>query len=172
LISVNCRKACKKCHEQRPCPRCIRYSIDCYDAVKKDKSKVQAKKKQSTQFEYSTKIQQALENYSHPPENESAQFNYEFSLLKDSTEPRSPPYEDFISNTRLFSELTHGNNTDECMGLTKKHQIGTLRTLSTVCIYMLNQEKDGNSLSPSNLIFTQKRLDKLNSSCPIQYLLN
>ncbi len=38
---ASCRKACKKCDEQRPCQRCIKYNIVCYDSapVKKEPKK-------------------------------------------------------------------------------------------------------------------------------------
>ncbi|CAO3628914.1 unnamed protein product [Cunninghamella blakesleeana] len=38
---VNCQKACKKCDEQRPCPRCIKYGLvdTCVDSVRKERKK-------------------------------------------------------------------------------------------------------------------------------------
>ncbi|KAJ3276408.1 hypothetical protein HDV01_005031 [Terramyces sp. JEL0728] len=40
---VNCRKACKKCDEVRPCQRCSRYNIECFDTQKKERMKVSKK---------------------------------------------------------------------------------------------------------------------------------
>ena len=38
---TNCQKACKKCDDQRPCPRCVKYGIadDCVDSVRKERKK-------------------------------------------------------------------------------------------------------------------------------------
>lgn len=36
---MGCRKACKKCDDCRPCSRCVRYNISCFDADKKPKPK-------------------------------------------------------------------------------------------------------------------------------------
>ncbi|KAI9309575.1 hypothetical protein BJ944DRAFT_245603 [Cunninghamella echinulata] len=38
---VNCQKACKKCDEQRPCPRCVKYGLTetCVDSVRKERKK-------------------------------------------------------------------------------------------------------------------------------------
>jgi hypothetical protein len=38
---TNCQKACKKCDDQRPCPRCVKYGIanDCADSVRKERKK-------------------------------------------------------------------------------------------------------------------------------------
>ena len=38
---VNCQKACKKCDDARPCPRCIKYGIEatCVNSVRKERKK-------------------------------------------------------------------------------------------------------------------------------------
>ncbi|ORX50867.1 hypothetical protein DM01DRAFT_1384610 [Hesseltinella vesiculosa] len=38
---VNCQKACKKCGEERPCPRCVRYGLEdsCYNTERKERKK-------------------------------------------------------------------------------------------------------------------------------------
>lgn len=38
---TNCQKACKKCDDQRPCPRCVKYGTadDCVDSVRKERKK-------------------------------------------------------------------------------------------------------------------------------------
>ncbi|KAJ3216142.1 hypothetical protein HDU67_009869 [Dinochytrium kinnereticum] len=38
---VNCQKACKKCDNGRPCPRCVRYGLQssCQDSVRKERRK-------------------------------------------------------------------------------------------------------------------------------------
>lgn len=38
---TNCQKACKKCDDERPCPRCVKYGIadDCVDSVRKERRK-------------------------------------------------------------------------------------------------------------------------------------
>ncbi|KAI8852677.1 hypothetical protein BC829DRAFT_56914 [Chytridium lagenaria] len=38
---VNCQKACKKCDNIRPCPRCVRYGLSdsCIDSVRKERRK-------------------------------------------------------------------------------------------------------------------------------------
>ncbi|KAI8092670.1 uncharacterized protein BX664DRAFT_327861 [Halteromyces radiatus] len=38
---VNCQKACKKCDEQRPCPRCVKYGLTetCVNSVRKERKK-------------------------------------------------------------------------------------------------------------------------------------
>ena len=38
---TNCQKACKKCDDQRPCPRCVKYGVadDCTDSVRKERKK-------------------------------------------------------------------------------------------------------------------------------------
>ncbi|ORY91860.1 hypothetical protein BCR43DRAFT_497405 [Syncephalastrum racemosum] len=38
---VNCQKACKKCDDARPCPRCVRYGIagTCVNSVRKERKK-------------------------------------------------------------------------------------------------------------------------------------
>lgn len=41
LSSANCQKACKKCDDARPCPRCIKYGISatCVNSVRKERKK-------------------------------------------------------------------------------------------------------------------------------------
>lgn len=38
---TNCQKACKKCDDERPCTRCVKYGIadDCQDSVRKERRK-------------------------------------------------------------------------------------------------------------------------------------
>lgn len=38
---TNCQKACKKCDEERPCPRCVKYGLqnECNDSVRKERRK-------------------------------------------------------------------------------------------------------------------------------------
>lgn len=38
---ANCQKACKKCDDARPCPRCIKYGIadTCVNSVRKERKK-------------------------------------------------------------------------------------------------------------------------------------
>ncbi|KAI8823063.1 uncharacterized protein EV422DRAFT_390526 [Fimicolochytrium jonesii] len=38
---VNCQKACKKCDDIRPCPRCVKYNMSsrCYDSARKQRKK-------------------------------------------------------------------------------------------------------------------------------------
>jgi hypothetical protein len=38
---TNCQKACKKCDDERPCPRCVKYGIadECSDSVRKERRK-------------------------------------------------------------------------------------------------------------------------------------
>jgi hypothetical protein len=38
---TNCQKACKKCDDERPCPRCVKYGIadECQDSVRKERRK-------------------------------------------------------------------------------------------------------------------------------------
>lgn len=38
---TNCQKACKKCDDERPCPRCVKYGIaeECIDSVRKERRK-------------------------------------------------------------------------------------------------------------------------------------
>jgi hypothetical protein len=38
---TNCQKACKKCDDARPCPRCIKYGIadTCVNSVRKERKK-------------------------------------------------------------------------------------------------------------------------------------
>ncbi|ORZ22212.1 hypothetical protein BCR42DRAFT_405726 [Absidia repens] len=38
---TNCQKACKKCDDQRPCPRCVKYgqTESCVDSVRKERQK-------------------------------------------------------------------------------------------------------------------------------------
>ncbi|KAI8343281.1 hypothetical protein BC941DRAFT_448100 [Chlamydoabsidia padenii] len=38
---INCQKACKKCDEQRPCPRCVKYGTTdtCVNSVRKERKK-------------------------------------------------------------------------------------------------------------------------------------
>ncbi|KAI8097737.1 uncharacterized protein BX664DRAFT_327148 [Halteromyces radiatus] len=38
---TNCQKACKKCDDARPCPRCIKYGIadTCANSVRKERKK-------------------------------------------------------------------------------------------------------------------------------------
>ncbi|KAI8811843.1 hypothetical protein BJ742DRAFT_104320 [Cladochytrium replicatum] len=40
VACVNCKKSCKKCMDERPCPRCIRLKIEetCVDAPRKDRN--------------------------------------------------------------------------------------------------------------------------------------
>lgn len=40
-IIANCQKACKKCDDARPCPRCIKYGIadTCVNSVRKERKK-------------------------------------------------------------------------------------------------------------------------------------
>ena len=41
LLAVNCQKACKKCDDARPCPRCVKYGIEatCVNSVRKERKK-------------------------------------------------------------------------------------------------------------------------------------
>jgi neural Wiskott-Aldrich syndrome protein len=38
---TNCQKACKKCDDERPCPRCVKYGVadECQDSVRKERRK-------------------------------------------------------------------------------------------------------------------------------------
>lgn len=38
---TNCQKACKKCDDERPCPRCVKYGIaeECQDSIRKERRK-------------------------------------------------------------------------------------------------------------------------------------
>lgn len=38
---TNCQKACKKCDDERPCPRCVKYGVaeECTDSVRKERRK-------------------------------------------------------------------------------------------------------------------------------------
>lgn len=38
---ANCQKACKKCDEARPCPRCVKYGIatTCVNSTRKERKK-------------------------------------------------------------------------------------------------------------------------------------
>ena len=41
LFRVNCQKACKKCADIRPCPRCVKYGLEngCIDSARKERKK-------------------------------------------------------------------------------------------------------------------------------------
>lgn len=41
FFKANCQKACKKCDDARPCPRCIKYGIadTCVNSVRKERKK-------------------------------------------------------------------------------------------------------------------------------------
>lgn len=41
FFKANCQKACKKCDDARPCPRCVKYGIadTCVNSVRKERKK-------------------------------------------------------------------------------------------------------------------------------------
>lgn len=43
---VNCQKACKKCDDERPCSRCLKYNLEdsCRDSLRKERNRSQPKK--------------------------------------------------------------------------------------------------------------------------------
>lgn len=58
---TNCRKACKKCDDARPCLRCVKYGVsgDCVDSQRKPRKRVKRgpyKRKEKGMFDYSTAI--------------------------------------------------------------------------------------------------------------------
>lgn len=58
---TNCRKACKKCDDARPCLRCVKYGIsdNCVDSQRKPRMRVKRgpyKRKEKGVFDYSTVI--------------------------------------------------------------------------------------------------------------------
>ncbi|EIE78958.1 hypothetical protein RO3G_03663 [Rhizopus delemar RA 99-880] len=83
---TNCQKACKKCDDARPCPRCIKYGIadTCVNSVRKERKKGikrgPYKRRQKTEDKQNRKTEDSQTQYAPAMRNTTLPFGYPSNL--------------------------------------------------------------------------------------------
>ncbi|KAG1254705.1 hypothetical protein G6F68_010720 [Rhizopus microsporus] len=83
---TNCQKACKKCDDARPCPRCIKYGIadTCVNSVRKERKKGikrgPYKRRQKAEDKQNRKTEDSQTQYAPAMRNTTIPFGYPSNL--------------------------------------------------------------------------------------------